>query len=131
MAVERLAAPGTEKRLSEKCESKGIIRGFFSNGFLTGNGNPKRLSVDSRVMINPNFFWKMNSNYTRPCADLDMTRLNRSGHPPLPGYRLLRAQVKSDGVEPAELTEDDLLICCPSVLGFSFGEKKWEESTSQ
>jgi hypothetical protein len=30
-------------------------------------------------------------------------------------------------VELADLTEDDLLICCPTVQGFSFGEKLWGE----
>ena len=35
--------------------------------------------------------------------------------------------VKSDDVEPVELKEGDLLICCPTVPGFSFGEKMWGE----
>ena len=53
--------------------------------------------------------------------------MSRSGPPSglPPGYG--PSQVKSNGVEPAELTEDDLLICCPTVLGFSFGEKLWGE----
>ncbi len=72
----------------------------------------------------------MNPNYSRPRTDLDVTRPNRSGQPPPPAYGLSRHVVKSDGVEPAELAEDDLLICCLTVLGFSFGEKKWGESTS-
>jgi hypothetical protein len=81
-------------------------------------------------MIDPDFFWKMNPNYSRPRTDLDVTRPNRSGQLLLPGYSSSRNVVKSGGVEPAEITEDDLLICCPTVLGFSFGEKKWGESTS-
>jgi hypothetical protein len=95
--------------------------------FYMDNGDVVRLSIDSRVMIDPDFFWKMNPNYSRPRTDLDVTRPNRSGPPsgPPPGYGPY--QVKSNGVEPAELTEDDLLICCPTVLGFSFGEKLWGE----
>jgi hypothetical protein len=69
-------------------------------------------------MIDPDFFWKMNPNYSRPRTDLDVTRPSQ---PPL-GW-LSRTVVKSNGVKPAELTEKDLLICCPTVLGFSFGEK--------
>jgi hypothetical protein len=94
------------------------------------DGDAKRLSVDSRVIIDPDFFWKMNPNYTIPRADLDVTRPYKSGQPPPPGYWPSRHVVKSDSIEPAELTEDDLLICCPTVLGFSFGEKMWGESTS-
>jgi hypothetical protein len=98
--------------------------------FYMDDGDPIRLSVDSRVMIDPDFFWKMNPNYSRPRTDLDVTRPNRSGQPPLPGYTPPQHVVKSDGVEAAELTDDDLLICCPTVLGFSFGEKQWGESIS-
>ena len=72
----------------------------------------------------------MNPNYSRPRTDLDVTRPNKSGQPPPPGYGPSNRVVKSDGIKPAELTEDDLLICCPTVLGFSFGEKQWGESTS-
>jgi hypothetical protein len=57
-------------------------------------------------------------------AVLGMSRSEPPSGPP-PGYG--PSQVKSNGVEPAELTEDDLLICCPTVLGFSFGEKLWGE----
>jgi len=63
----------------------------------------------------------MNPNYFRPCTDLDVTRPNRSGLSPPPGGPF-RCVAKSDGVELAELTEDDLL--------FSFGEKKWGKSIS-
>jgi hypothetical protein len=95
--------------------------------FYMDDGDVVRLSVDSRVMIDPDFFLKMNPNYSRPRTDLEVTRQSRSGPPSgsPPGYR--SSQVKSDGVEPAELTEDDLLICCPTVLGLSFGEKIWGE----
>jgi hypothetical protein len=72
----------------------------------------------------------MNPNYSRPRTDLDVTRPNRSGQPPSPGYAPPHHVVKSDGVEPADLTEDDLLIYCPTVLGFSFSEKQWGESIS-
>lgn len=56
------------------------------------DGDPVRVSVDSRVMIDANFFWKMNPNYSRPRADLAAS-----------GYEPSRGQVKSDDVEPAEL----------------------------
>ncbi|PMD21103.1 P-loop containing nucleoside triphosphate hydrolase protein [Hyaloscypha hepaticicola] len=90
--------------------------------FYMDEGDPVRLSVDSRVIIDPDFFWKMNPNYSRPRTDLDVTRPNQLP----PGWSSCTV-VKSNGIEPAELTEDDLLICCPTVLGFSFGEKIWAE----
>lgn len=85
-------------------------------------GDPVTVSVDSRVMVDADFFWKMNPNYSRPRADLAGNRIrNASGGTPLP----LPRPVQSEDVEPAELREDDLLIYCPTVLGFSFGEKLW------
>jgi hypothetical protein len=90
--------------------------------FFMHEGDPVTVSVDSRVMVDADFFWKMNPNYSRPRADLAGSRnSNVSGGPPPPPSK----PIQSEDVEPAELTEDDLLICCPTVLGFSFGEKLW------
>ncbi|KAF8540209.1 P-loop containing nucleoside triphosphate hydrolase protein [Trichophaea hybrida] len=94
--------------------------------FLMHKGDAVRFSVDSRVMIDANFFWKMNPNYSRPRTDLARTRPEGGSGPP-PGGPPGRDQVKSDDVEPADLTEDDFLICCPTVPGFSFGGKLWAE----
>lgn len=92
--------------------------------FVMYEGEPVTVSVDSRVMVDADFFWKMNPNYSRPRADLAGTRIrNASGGPPPP----LPKPVRSEDVEPAELRRDDLIICCPTVLGFSFGEKLWGE----
>jgi len=93
--------------------------------FYMDDGDPVRVSVDSRVMTDADFFWKMNPNYSRPRADLAATVWDRHRLPP--GYEPPRDQVKSDDVEPVELKEGDLLICCPTVPGFSFGEKMWVE----
>ena len=95
--------------------------------FFMHEGDPVTVSVDSRVMIDADFFWQMNPNYSRPRADLAGNRVrNASSHqggppPPLP------KPVQSEDIEPAELTEEDLLICCPTVLGFGFDEKLWGE----
>jgi hypothetical protein len=102
--------------------------------FLMYRGEPARFSVNSRVMIDADFFWKMNPNYSRPRTDLAGTRPPGNslsvvyvGGPPSPPPGS-REQVKSDGVELDDLTEGDFLVCCPTVLGFSFGDKLWGES---
>jgi hypothetical protein len=93
-------------------------------------GKPVRVTVDGRVMIDSDFFWKMNPNYSRPRADLaEMSRdrvVRLGGPPPLPPQSS-RNIIQGEDVEPAELTEDDLLICCPTVLGFSYNKKIWGE----
>ena len=37
------------------------------------------------------------------------------------------AWVKRNGMEPKEIKEDDLLLCSPTVPGWSFGNKQWGE----
>lgn len=36
-------------------------------------------------------------------------------------------QVKSTGKDPAEMNDDDLILCSPTVPGFSYGNKLWGE----
>ena len=36
-------------------------------------------------------------------------------------------RVKNDGLHSIELGEADLLICSPTVMGFSLGDKFWGE----
>jgi hypothetical protein len=88
-----------------------------------------RFSVNSRVMINADFFWKMNPNYSRPRIDLTGTRPPRNSlsvvyvSGPLPPPLGSREQVKSDGLELDDLMEGDFLVFCLTVLGFSFSDK--------
>jgi hypothetical protein len=77
-------------------------------------GDLVTVSVDGRVIVDADFFWKMNPIYSRPRANLAESRIRNasSGLPP-----------PLEDVELAKLREDDLLLCCPTVLGFSFSEK--------
>ncbi|ORY10820.1 hypothetical protein BCR34DRAFT_588363 [Clohesyomyces aquaticus] len=90
-------------------------------------GKPVGVSVDSWIMIDAAFFWKMNLNYSRLKAndedDACLTSLLSLLYPSQPQPE----RVRSTGLELADLTEDDLLICCPMVPGFSFSDKLWPE----
>jgi hypothetical protein len=65
----------------------------------------------------------MNPNYSRLYTNLAGNRIQKvssyQGSLPL----LLLKPVQSKDIKSAELVEDDLLICYPTVLGFSFGKK--------
>jgi len=80
-------------------------------------------------MIDSEFFWKINSNYSRLCIDLEVIRLSRFGPLSRPFLLYRSSQVKRDGVELVKLMEDNLLICYPTVLDFSFGKKRWGKSS--
>ena len=36
-------------------------------------------------------------------------------------------QVKSNGMKPSEMKDNNLLTCCPTLLGFSLDDKFWGE----
>jgi hypothetical protein len=47
-----------------------------------------------------------------------------------PSSGLSSRQINSIGMEPVELKDGELLIRCPNVPGFSFGDKLWVEILS-
>ncbi|KAH6692795.1 hypothetical protein BKA61DRAFT_499673 [Leptodontidium sp. MPI-SDFR-AT-0119] len=96
--------------------------------FVMFKGKQVKISVDSRIMIDAAFFRKMNPNYSRR----SITEDTDAGSIPL--FDLIRVSrepppewVRTNGMEPADLTDDDFLICCPTVPGFSFNDKLWAE----
>jgi len=82
--------------------------------FFMEDRDPVRVSVNSRVIVDTDFFWKMNPNYSRPHTNLAGTRW---GSPPGSD------QVKCNNTELSELKEDELLICYPTIPGFNLDEK--------
>lgn len=108
-------------------------RQYSGTAFYMSNGVPMEFSVDGRVMIDAAFFQKINPNYSRlkitepassmPVLDLwDMIEfIGDKDH----GSSEAIDQVTSGNIELPGMTEDDFLICCPTVLGFSFADKQW------
>jgi hypothetical protein len=85
-----------------------------------------QVSVDCRIMVDAAFFHKSNPNYSRPriiepVEAIDIGFLfGSSGN-----FITKPDNVTSTGKEPTELKEDELIICCPTLKGFSFGDKLW------
>jgi hypothetical protein len=42
------------------------------------DGDPVTVSVDSRVIVDADFFWQMNLNYSKPRADLAGNRVRKA-----------------------------------------------------
>jgi hypothetical protein len=88
-------------------------------------------SINSRVMIDAAFFQELNPNNSRQRVtepigtDWDSAGEWQLSHDSSGGSP--RQQVRGNGMEAVELTEDELLICCPTVPGFSFGDKLWRK----
>jgi hypothetical protein len=79
-----------------------------------------KVHVSGRIMIDAQQFRKWNPNYGRLAS--------KKPHTDLFGQLLdheIVDRVRSNGMDPSELQEEDLAICSPTVLGFSLNEKVW------
>jgi hypothetical protein len=93
------------------------------------NGKPLALNIDSRVAIDAALFREMMPNYRRPRVsdcweDLSIIR----------GISLKEEErreelekFKANGKDQHSITEDECLICCPTVRCFSFTDKIFGE----
>ena len=95
--------------------------------FYIKNREVIRVSVDNRIMLDAAFFRKMNPSYPRPQPD-ELARKKKDdddGWFSEPASERILDEIKDNGTEPDRLGDDDLLICCPTVPGFSLGAKLW------
>lgn len=109
-------------------------RRYRGTAFYMKDGEPVKVSVDSRVMLDAAFFRKMNPNYTRPQPhELVRKKMNNDGFFDAFSESSSEGnldQIKGNGMEPTKLEENDLLICCPTVTGFGLGDKMWRMMVS-
>jgi hypothetical protein len=98
--------------------------------FYMKKNRPVKVFVNSKIMVDATYFGEANPNYTRASINDD-----KSSPPgiswvifgPEDSRKRSSDSVKSNGLEPSEVKGDDLLICSPTVLGFSLGNKLWGE----
>jgi len=107
------------------CEYKG-------KAFYIEKGRVVETFVKSRVVVDAAYFREENPNYTRPS-------IKESNGGALPGWVILDldeddeegpSTAKGNGMDPSEVKGDDLLICSPTVPGFSLGNSRWGELDS-
>ena len=97
---------------------------YYGNAFLMEKGEVVEVPVKGRIMVDAAFFRENNPNYVRPRISglTEKKSLNDGCFSLLP-----ENEVKSNGREPSQMKEDDLLLCSPTVRGWSFGSKRWRE----
>jgi hypothetical protein len=102
-----------------------MIQHCNGKAFIMKNGKPLVLSINSRVAINAALFREMMPNYRRPrvsdCWEdrsifhsISLTEEER---------RKKLEKFKANGKDQYSITDDEYLICCPTVRCFSFSEK--------
>jgi len=82
--------------------------------------------VNGKIIVDSELFQRMNPNYTRPNINLPHKRSDGSG---LSFWECIESDSNSvaqtNKVDPEEANDTDLLVCSPTVLGFSLNDKLW------
>jgi hypothetical protein len=104
------------------CQYQGVA-------FYMKKTHPVKLFINSRIIVDVAYFQEANLNYAKASID-ESNKASSSSD----GWTLFSSDddsekssdaVKSNGMEPLDVKGDDLLICSPTVLGFSLGNKLW------
>jgi hypothetical protein len=106
---------------------------YSGKAFQVVNGEPVATSVSSRIIVDAAQFRKINPNYVRPSITRAANnRLNIidlmdffEDRPPPPPAPPGADQVKVNDVDVDMQDEDNLVICSPTVLGYSLNDKLW------
>jgi hypothetical protein len=100
-------------------------RQYDGTAFQMKKGEPLKITIKGRIMVDPVKFQQDNPNYTRPSMfksskgvsiwlDID----------DVPSTQLDESALKK-GVDANELRDEDFLLCSPTVLGYSLENKLW------
>jgi hypothetical protein len=95
---------------------------YQGNAFFQEPNGLARIPVKSRIMIDAELFRKSNPSYprlfTKKSDAIDLWGSSSTARPD-------SERVKSNGVDPDKMKDDDLLICPATALGFSLNDKFW------
>lgn len=96
-------------------------REYDGPAFIMAEGRPVTVPVTGRVMVDPAYFHEANPNYKRPSLSLEKNSLgdmDSDDDDPNPND-----SIRSIGLQPTEVAGDDVLICSPTVFGYSLDQK--------
>ena len=100
---------------------------YRGNAYYIENGKFSEVPVDSRIMVDVSYFRKVNPNYMRP-------HINELAMPsPSTGYSITillgdeSDDVKSNGIDTNNMSDEELTVCSQTVYGWSFDNKMWRK----
>lgn len=88
-----------------------------------------KVNINSRVVVDAVFFYKMQLNYSRPSLrdigvkDKDRIIVINISVMLIEDRKREKERMRGDGINTQKLSEADLLVVCLTVCGFSFKEK--------
>jgi len=101
-------------------------RWYSGRAFTYINGERMKYDVNSRIMVDAKFFQEMNPNHFQPkinpSVDFDGVTLHN--------LCLVKntSNIIDNRANPLLLSDEELLLCSPTVLGFSFHDRVWCKS---
>ena len=105
-------------------------RHYDGHAFFQRKDGLVRVPVNSRIMIDAKQFRKSNPSYPRLFTKKSGSTVDLSFGLWSSTDQADSERVRSNGVDRGHLNDADLLICSPTVLGFSLGDKFWGEATA-
>jgi hypothetical protein len=102
---------------------------YEGKAFYIEKGRVVEVFIKSRVVVDAAYFREENPNYTRPSIEE-----SNKGSPT--GWHMIdldeddetsSSPAKDSETDPSEVKGDDLLICSPTIPGFSLGNGRWGE----
>ncbi|ELR04587.1 hypothetical protein GMDG_06869 [Pseudogymnoascus destructans 20631-21] len=102
---------------------------YHGKAFYMEKGRPIEVTIKGRIMVDPAHFRETNPNYKKPSiSEPSKSSSNIWLSFDLDGTTVTSADVvKCIGKSSAEVAGDDVLLCSPTVLGFSLDRNLWLE----
>lgn len=88
-------------------------------------GKPIEISINGRIMVDAAMFQEVNPNYVRPSIFKSTEGTNpwEIFNDAQPDESALKK-----GIDLNNLSDEDLLLCSPTVLGFTLEEQVWRKT---
>lgn len=100
---------------------------YKGKAFYIEKGQVVEMFVKSRVVVDAAYFREENPNYARPSIEgsnkgsnwiyIDLDEVDQE----------LSSSTKANGIDPSEVKGDDLVVCSPTIPGFSLDNNRWGE----
>jgi hypothetical protein len=104
-------------------------RRYDGTAFQMKKGEPFRITINGRIMVDPVKFRQDNPNYTRPSIFKSTKGVSIWLDMEVPSTQLDESTLKK-GIKISELSDEDFLLCSPTVLGYSLENKLYCKITS-
>jgi hypothetical protein len=99
------------------------LRHCRGQAFVIKNSKVVAVNIDGRVAVDATFFREMQPNYSRPRVHDSWEDRSIVHEFSIEEHRVELERLKDSGKKTHSMTDDDFLVCCPTVRCFSFNEK--------